>query len=202
MKIVAVITARQNSNRLANKNLKKIRNETLIERTMRISMNINSIQDIIITTDSKKIINLAKFCGLKCILERPKNLSRNYSKSADVVIHAITWYQKYYSEVDAIILLQPTTPFRKLSFIEKCIELFKKTNKPIISVYPKNHAKSDLSDGSIYIISKKNLFLKKSFMENIAGKISSNSKKESLDLDSITDLHLASKYAILDEKIK
>ena len=59
MKIVAVITARQNSNRLANKNLKKIRNETLIERTMRISMNINGIQDIIITTDSKKIINLS-----------------------------------------------------------------------------------------------------------------------------------------------
>jgi CMP-N-acetylneuraminic acid synthetase len=201
MKIVAVITARQNSNRITNKNLKKIGNKTLVERTMRISMSINSIQDVIITTDSKKITNLAKYYGLKCILERPKNLSRNYSRSADVVIHAISWYQKNFSEVDAIILLQPTTPFRKLSFIEKCIELFKKKNKPIISVYPKNHTKSNLSDGSVYIISKKNLFLKKSFMENIATRISSTSKKESLDLDSISDLHLANKYAILDEKI-
>lgn len=201
MKIVAVITARQNSNRLANKNLKKIRNETLIERTMRISMNINSIKDIIITTDSKKIINLAKSHKLKCVLERPKNLSRNSTRSADVVIHAISWYQKYFSEVDAILLLQPTTPFRKVFFIKKCIELFKKKNKPIISVYPKNHIKSDLSDGSIYIISKKVLFSKKSFMENIALKIPSSSKKESLDLDSINDLFLARRYAILDEKI-
>ena len=60
MKILAVITARANSTRLKNKNLRKIKNQTLVEITINFVSRIKKISDIIISSDSNKINEIAK----------------------------------------------------------------------------------------------------------------------------------------------
>ena len=43
-----------------------------------------------------------------------------------VLIHATKWYIKNVSNIDGITCLQPTSPFRKISSIKKCVDIFKK----------------------------------------------------------------------------
>ena len=65
MKLLGVITARANSSRLPGKNLKKIKNKTLIEITIEFIKKVENIDDILITSDSAKINNIAKKKVLK-----------------------------------------------------------------------------------------------------------------------------------------
>ena len=55
MKILGVITARAHSTRLVNKNLRKIKNKSLVEITINFTKKIEDIYDLVLTTDSKKI---------------------------------------------------------------------------------------------------------------------------------------------------
>ena len=59
-KIFAFIFARKNSKRVKNKNIRKINNIELINYTFNLAKKIKLIDKIFVSTDSKKIIDLAK----------------------------------------------------------------------------------------------------------------------------------------------
>ena len=60
---------------------------------------------------------------------RPKNLSNDFTPSYKVILHAYEWYENNYEKVDGIFILQPTSPFRKLSTIMKMVKIFKNSKK-------------------------------------------------------------------------
>lgn len=209
--------ARAGSKRLKNKNLKKINKYSLIERAIRISKKLkknNIICDTLLSTDSDKILNIGKKNKVIAPWIRPKNLSQSNSTSADAALHAIEWYEKNHFKLDALLLLQPTTPFREYKDIVKAISLFKKFKKKIVSVSPiKKHfqdmyeisnnklkikikklkSKKDLyvCNGYLYIFSIKELKKDKNFSaaNSIPFEIRSNIK--SIDIDDKYDLELA-----------
>ena len=204
MKLLAVITARANSFRLPGKNLKKIKNKSLVEITIDFIKKIESIDDILITSDSKKINNLAKKKNIKVVNKRPIGLSSIKTPSAFTVIHAVKWYEKNYKKkVDAIALFQPTTPFRDKFFIKKCIEKFFLLRKTVASSNINFKKKNlNLTDGSIYIINERELFKLKSFNEKNAVKIYSKSNINSIDIDNFNDFNKARKLAnVIKDKI-
>ena len=109
--------------------------------TLDLSKTITKLFDVIITTNSKEIISIAKSKKIKNVENRPFGLSSIYSSSALTVIHAIKWYELNHSKIDAICLLQPTSPFRDLNFVNNCIDIF-----------IKNSAKADLDINKKIII--------------------------------------------------
>ena len=153
MKILGIITARAHSSRLFKKNFLKIKNKSLVEITLDFSKTISKLSDVIITTNSKEIISIAKSKKIKNVENRPFGLSSITTSSALTVIHAIKWYELNHSKVDAICLLQPTSPFRDLKFV-KCINIFIKNRKTVISNPLCEKISQNLSDGSVYIIKK------------------------------------------------
>ena len=58
--VLAIITARKNSKGIKNKNIKKLNNKPLIQYTFESANNSKLITDIIVSTDSNKIIELSK----------------------------------------------------------------------------------------------------------------------------------------------
>ena len=68
-------------------------------------------------------------------------------------------------KVDAIALFQPTTPFRDLKFINKCIEVFFNNKKTVVSSINYFNRELKMSDGSIYLINKNDLIRLRSFNE-------------------------------------
>ncbi len=197
MNLLGVITARANSLRLPKKNLRKIKNKTLIEITINFIKKIKSVEDLVVTSDSKKINDIAKKNQIKFVNKRPAGLSLNNTSSAKTTIHAVKWYEnKYKKKVKAIALFQPTTPFRDKEFINLCIEKFFKLKKTVASsniIFKKKNL--NRTDGSIYLIKKDELFKLKSFNEINAIKIYSHNKFNSIDIDSFDDLYKAQKLA-------
>ena len=60
MNTIAFIPARANSRRLPKKNIKKLNGVSLIEHSVRFAKSLKFVDDIIISTDDKKIIKLYK----------------------------------------------------------------------------------------------------------------------------------------------
>ena len=59
-KILALILARKNSKRIPGKNLRKIGKKTLVEWSIDSVKGINDIIDILVSSDDKTIVKIAK----------------------------------------------------------------------------------------------------------------------------------------------
>ena len=189
MKILYLILARKGSKRLKNKNLLKINKKTLIELTINFVKKVAPIKNIIFSTDSKKMLNIANKLGINTPWLRPKKFSLDKSTSFDASLHAIKWFESKFFKIDAIALFQPTSPFRSKEHFIKALEKFKKNSKiPLISIkkiglssdkifkkkkdflinYSKSKKKIDVfvPTGSFYLIKKTILLKNKNFYTN------------------------------------
>ena len=129
MKILSIILARKNSKRIKNKNKIILKNKKLIEHTFLTATKSKLFSQILLSTDDRQIIHLAKKYNILAPWLRPKNLSNDFTPSYKVIIHAYDWYEKKYGKVDGIFILQPTSPFRKIKTIKEMVKIFIKNKK-------------------------------------------------------------------------
>lgn len=130
--ILAIITARGGSKRLPNKNVMNLAGKPLIAWTIEAAKKSKYIDRIILSSENRGIIEIAKKYGCEVPFIRPSCLSTDESSSTDVVIHAINSLDVLY---DYTILLQPTTPLRTWHEIDECIgKCISENSKAIASV--------------------------------------------------------------------
>ena len=197
-KILALVLARKGSSRLKNKNVLKLKGIPLIEWTFKKLNKKNIIKlfiDILISTDSQKILNLSKKYNFLTPWLRPKIYSTKFSTSAESALHALKWYQNNIQKIDGVFLFQPTTPFRMDNKIILAIKMFLKYNKQIVSVCSINTNKFSKNsiNGSIYLSPVLILKRFKSFTKK--GFIPLEMKKcfENVDIDTKVDFDNAIK---------
>ena len=87
--ILAVIPARGDSKSIKNKNIKLLFGKPLIYYSISIAKRSKSINKIIVSSDSKKIIDIAKKYGAEAPFVRPKELSKDSSKDYGVFLHCL-----------------------------------------------------------------------------------------------------------------
>ena len=132
-KILCTICARGNSKGLKNKNIKKINGSPLLKYTIDHALKSKIFDNIVLSSDSKRIIQLARDLGLKDIINRPKKLATDQSGKLDVVKHALRVIEKRYAiKYDVIIDLDVTSPLRIVSDIKKAYNLFLNNNSNIL----------------------------------------------------------------------
>tara|TARA_E500000178_G_scaffold350227_1_gene408749 strand:+ start:2342 stop:2992 length:651 start_codon:yes stop_codon:yes gene_type:complete len=212
--LLVIIVARKGSKRLKNKNFMYLGSKTLVERSIIFAKKLVENKNIILSTDSKKILEIGKENEILVPWLRPKNLSQDSSKSVDVALHALKWYEKNIKKKKFILLLQPTTPFRNLIFFKKALSTIIKNKKNnYVSVSPlKNRAqinknlkfknkvlnqkknKNYYFNGSMYLISTNEIKKKKSFITKSTIGMIIKEKKFLLDIDNRKDLNLAKTY--------
>lgn len=115
MNNIAIIPARKGSQGLKNKNLLKIDNKTLIERTINFAIESKMFSRIILTTDYDNINN-----NNIEFRKRPKELTKENTTMVEVIKDVIDNCD--INKEDNIILLQPTSPFRNRKDLKKVIE--------------------------------------------------------------------------------
>ena len=210
MKILALIPARAGSKRINKKNKRMLLGQPLISWTIKTAKKVKELSDIYVSTDDDKITKICKKLKVKVPWKRPKRLCTDGASSDDVVLHFINWYEKKISKFDGLLLLQPTSPFRKKGSIEKAIKLFKQNiNKTVIGfsplrskelgalfflnkrskkvIKPSSSANLLKLNGSIYLSSPKNIRKYKSFFKPHILPLIQTSKEESIDLDTEED---------------
>ena len=113
MKILCTICVRGGSKSVKNKNIKLINNKPLIYYSIQQAKKSNLFEDIVISTDSKKIQNISKSFGVKNFFLRPRFLSTSSAPKIPVIRHALYKAERHYKKkYDYIIDLDATSPLR------------------------------------------------------------------------------------------
>lgn len=136
MNLLVLILARKGSKRLKGKNMMLIKKKSLISHTIDFAKKIVKKDRILLFTDDKKIQNLGKKKNIIFKIKRPKRLSLDKTNPSETSLYAIKKYNEIFKKkIDSVVLLQPTTPFRKVSTFKKCLKIFKRNvNLPLIGV--------------------------------------------------------------------
>ncbi len=140
MKILGIIPARGGSKGIINKNIVEVNGCPLIDYTIQPALSCvkqGILNELVVSTDSEKIAEIAKELGANCPFLRPEELSNDKSKSIDFVLHTIEYFEHKKTMFDAVIILQPTSPLRKYEHIKEAIEVFKNypNKNSLISCY-------------------------------------------------------------------
>ena len=140
MRVLCIIPARGGSKGIPGKNIKLLGGKPVIHYTIESAKKSQFLKDIFVSTDDQEIAEVAESAGIKVPFLRPSNLALDNSPSIDTIIHVIDEFDKMGKQYDAICLLQPTSPFREMDFIDKCIEKFEKSDaNSLISVLQVPH---------------------------------------------------------------
>ena len=125
MSTLCTICMRSGSKGVEGKNLKRLNGRPLLEYTIEQAINCKILDDIVISTDSKRIANISKNMGLDVWFKRPKKLSTDSAAKIPVIIHALkkteTHFKKRYSKV---VDLDVTSPLRNIEDIYRSMDQF------------------------------------------------------------------------------
>lgn len=214
---LAIIPARGGSKRLPRKNVLNLNGKPLIGWTIEAALQCQSVNNVLVTSDSDEILAVAQTFGANAI-KRPDYLAEDTSTSFDALKHAIENTANY----KFVVLLQPTSPLRTTRHIEEAIKFLESKNADaVVSVTEMEHSplwantlpadhklvgflkeevinlrSQDLEtyyrlNGAIYICRTKKLLEAKSFFlkENIYAYVMDN--KSSVDIDTELDFKWA-----------
>lgn len=124
MKILGVIPARGGSKGVPRKNIKELNGKPLIQYTSDVALESELIDTLVLSSDDNEIIEVAKKIGIDVPFVRPNDLAQDKSPTFPVIIHALEYYKSIGVEFDAVCLLQVTSPFRSVDFLNKAIKKF------------------------------------------------------------------------------
>lgn len=127
IKILTVIPARGGSKGLPGKNIKHLINKPLIAWSIEQGMGSKYVNEVIVSTDSEEIADIARQYGARVPFLRPSHLAQDTSSTKDVLIHLIEELEKKGEFYDYLLLLEPTSPLRETSDIDASIEILVNT---------------------------------------------------------------------------
>lgn len=142
--IVAIVTARSNSKELPGKNLLDLGGKPLIQHSFDVAHESGVFDRIILSTDSKEAIELAKSQkGIDVPFVRPEYLCGDKTSQVDVINHVLDFLKIENFGITHFVLFQPTVPFRKASEIQEGVALLKSGSKSVIGVTSVMHHPAD-----------------------------------------------------------
>ena len=125
-KVIAIIPARSGSKSIKDKNIINFRGKPLLAWSIEQCFKSKKIDEIYLSTDSKKYASIAMKYGLKNIIFRPKSISKDISTDYEFIKHFIENIQTHH---EVIAHIRPTTPLRNVILIDKMINFFIKNKK-------------------------------------------------------------------------
>ena len=132
MNILAIIPARGGSKGLPKKNIKILNGKPLIAWSIESALESRYINKVIVSSDNEEIIKVSKKNGAEIPFIRPAILATDTSSTFDVLLHAINFHKTKSILFDYIVILQPTSPFRKKGDIDLAIKKAIETNADMI----------------------------------------------------------------------
>ena len=123
---IAIIPARSKSKRIKNKNIINFLGKPIIYWPIRAAKKSKIFKKIIVSTDSKKISNIANSFGAETPFFRPKRLSGDKTGILAVVQHTIKFLEKKKIKFDNVCCIFSTTPMIDEKILKKTLKKLKK----------------------------------------------------------------------------
>tara|TARA_Y100001960_G_scaffold109400_1_gene117311 strand:- start:611 stop:1315 length:705 start_codon:yes stop_codon:yes gene_type:complete len=132
---IFIIPARKGSKGLLNKNVKNLFNKPLISYSIEYALKIKSKNDLIcVTTNDKVVEKIANNYKDIIVIKRPDSFASDNSTMEIVINHALKFFKTKNLLFKSIVLLQPTSPIRKIQDFKNVKKMFRKDIDMVVSV--------------------------------------------------------------------
>jgi CMP-N-acetylneuraminic acid synthetase len=137
-RVLGLVTARGGSRGIPGKNIKPLAGLPLIAWSLRSAVASGAFDRIVLSTDDEAIAATAAAHGAEVPFMRPVELAQDTTPHLPVVQHAVSWLAEQQGyRPDLVMILQPTTPFRRPRDIQGSIELLvERGADSVMSVVP------------------------------------------------------------------
>jgi CMP-N,N'-diacetyllegionaminic acid synthase len=132
LKPLFIIPARGGSKGIPGKNIKELAGKPLIHYSLEFARLFAPDEEICVTTDSRAIADSVLTIRYEVPFLRPSHLATDQAGTFDVLNHALEYYEKMGKRYEAIVLLQPTSPFRKSHHFEEAWKLFEQSSVDMV----------------------------------------------------------------------
>jgi len=123
MKPICIIAARGGSKGVPNKNIRLLGKKPLIAHTIESAIKSKLFSSVIVSTENKKITNIAKKYGATVPFYRPKKLATDNASMDDVLLDVIKKLKLLEYEFEVVVNRDCTAPFIQNSDIKASINL-------------------------------------------------------------------------------
>ena len=137
MRLIAVIPARGGSKGVPRKNLAQVGGQSLVARAVHAAAGCATIACTVVSSDDPAILAEGTRTGADIALLRPADLAQDDTPMLPVLQHAVRHVESLGQTVDAVVLLQPTTPTRTADDVTAACDRFAAGNADsLASVIP------------------------------------------------------------------
>jgi pseudaminic acid cytidylyltransferase len=126
---IAIIPARGGSKRIPKKNIKEFYGKPMLQYAIEAALNSKIFEHVIVSTDDKKISEIALNCGATVPFKRPDELADDLTPTVPVIAHATQELQKIYSEIKNVCCIYPGVPFIQKDDIIGTLDLLKSSDR-------------------------------------------------------------------------
>lgn len=170
-KILAIIPARAGSKRVKNKNIVNFKGDPMIAKTVKIAKKCKFIDQIVVSSESKKILNICKSYGVNTPFLRDSAYDDKSSVQKATLV-AVKQSESHYSKFDVVIQLMPNCPMRKIETLNSSIKhFFLKKKKSQISFFEYGFANPwwahKIKGKNILALSRKKIFTRSQDLEKL-----------------------------------
>ncbi len=123
--ILVTICARGGSKGVKGKNIRPLCGKPLIAWTIGQVRRWNRIEDLVVSTDSPEIADVAREFGAKVPFMRPKELALDTSPKFPAIRHAVRESERLFGKKYSIVVdLDASSPLRRVEDLESCLRRF------------------------------------------------------------------------------
>lgn len=123
-KVVALIPARAGSKGVPNKNVRPLGGHPLLAWSIAACRKSETIDRVIVSTDSPVYATLAQTLGAEAPFLRPAEISGDRAIDYDFIMHALDWLVARGEAPDYVVHIRPTTPLRDPQLIDAAVRGF------------------------------------------------------------------------------
>ena len=139
MKNIAIIPARGGSKRIPEKNIQLFAGlPLLVHSILYAQQNETLIDEIYVSTDIVEIKKIAIQYGAK-VIDRPEHLSGDLEPTITALKHVLESIDC--SDVESVVLLQPTNPLRPQDLLKQAFEIYNNSNCDSLFTVSRNYQK-------------------------------------------------------------
>ena len=133
MSLLALIPARGGSKGIPRKNIRSFCGKPLLQWSIDAALASPSVSRVVVSTDDPEIAEVALAGLAEVPFLRPSELASDTAPGIAPVLHAL----QQLPEVSAVLLLQPTSPLRRVEDVEAIVALHRKAgHDAVVSVTP------------------------------------------------------------------
>lgn len=172
MSQIAIITARGGSKRIPKKNIKSFCGKPIISYSINAAINSQLFDEVMVSTDSEEIAEIAKQYGAEVPFMRSSETSSDYATTNDVLKEVFNKYIERGVDLQRACCIYPTAPFITVKSLKESYKLLNKKGvhmvNPVVKFsFPPQRGLNINDKGIIEVIQLSNRFVRTQDLNDI-----------------------------------